>query len=134
MDVKRLIKGMPEYDRVYSMANDWWKFWKFPVPNVEFLPQSMICAYIGDRPISIGFLYSTDSKISWLEFVVADPKSGKQERADAIEKVICSAKFLAGVLGFDVVFTSSKNQSLNNKLKKQYTETDVGMTHFIGRI
>jgi len=69
-----------------------------------------------------------------LEFIVADHKASKQDRALAIDMVLVTAKVLASALGFGSVFTTSKNQSLNSKLEKKYIKTDVGVTHFIGRI
>jgi len=134
MDIKRVIKGSDEYERIYLIALEWWKFWKFPAPPIDFLPNNMICAYNGDVPVCVGFLYQTDSKISWLEFIVADNKASKQDRALAIDMVLVTAKVLASALGFGSVFTTSKNQSLNSKLEKKYIKTDVGVTHFIGRI
>lgn len=134
MDIKRVIKGTEEYNHIYQLATEWWTFWKFPAPPIDFLPNNMICAYNENVPVCIGFLYQTDSKISWLEFIVANNKASKQDRALAIEMVLSTAKVLASAMGFGTVFTTSKNQSLNSKLEKKYTKTDMGVTHFIGRV
>jgi len=134
MDVKRIVKGDPEYDFCYAKATVWWDFWKFPPPPIDFLPNNMICAYNKGVPVCVGFLYHTDSKISWLEFIVADNKASKVDRAKGIEDVLSAAKILANLMGFGSVFTTSKNQSLNHKLEKQYIKTDMGVTHFVGRV
>lgn len=134
MDVKRIKKDTPEYLRIYEIACGWWKFWKFPAPPIDFLPVNMICAYNENEPVCIGFLYYTDSKIAWLEFIVSNNKANKEDRARGIEMILSSARILADALGFGAIFTTSKNQSLNSKLEKKYTKTDVGVTHFIERI
>ena len=134
MDVKRVVRGSKEYDDLISTALLWWEFWKFPPPSKEFLPVNMICAYNESGPCCIGFLYCTDSKISWLEWIVVNPKSEKADRAQAIEMVLSSAKILSSALGFGTIFTTSKHQNLNKKLEKKYKQTDVGVTHYIGMV
>jgi hypothetical protein len=134
MDAKRISKDSDEYVRVYNLAKEWWGFWKFPVPPIEFLPFNMICAYDGERPVCIGFLYKSDSQMAWLEWIVADNKASKSDRALAIDLVLIGSKLVASTLGFGAVFTSSKNQSLNFKLEKKFKKTDENVTHFLGRI
>ena len=136
MDIKRVIKSKDTevYLQTYEIIKEWWAFWKFPAPPIEFLPENMICAHNGEELVAVGFLFATDSKISWLEFIVSNNKSSKENRAAGLEYLISAAKVLASALGFGAVFTTSKNQSLNNKLIKKYIKTDEGVTHFIGRI
>ncbi len=134
MDVKRVVKGQQEFESIYRTACDWWSFWKFSAPPLEFLPCNMICAYNEDGPVAIGFLYGTDSKISWLEFIVANQKSSKIDRSLALDMVLSSAKILSSALGFGSIFTTSKSQTLNKKLGQKYTKTDEGVSHFVGRI
>lgn len=134
MDVKRVIKGSDEYGQILATAKIWWDFWKFTPPAFEYLPQNMLCAYNEDGPACIGFMYMTDSKLCWLEWIVADPKRSKADRNDAIQMILSSVKILSSALGFSAIFTSSKNQSLNNKLEKKYQKTDEGVTHFVGRV
>lgn len=134
MDIKRIKKGTEAFDDIYKEALEWWEFWKFPAPPMESLPTNMLCAYNENELICIGFLYCTDSNISWLEFIVANNKASKEERAKGIEGLLSSARILADALGFGAIFTTSKNQSLNSKLEKKYQKTDVGVTHFIERI
>lgn len=134
MDVKRVTKGSKEYEDALRLALSWWEFWKFTPPPLEYLPQNMLCAYNGEGPACIAFLYQTDSSLCWLEWIVADHKRSKEDRALAVEMVISSMKILASALGFSAIFTSSKNQSLNKKLEKKYQKSDEGVTHFVGRI
>lgn len=134
MDIKRVIRGTKEFDELFIMACTWWSFWKFTPPPVEFLPMNMLCAYNGDVPACIGFLYSTDSKIAWLEFIVSNPGASKEDRHDGLEMLLSSTKILASALGFGAIFTTSRNQSLNKKLEKKYQTTDMGVTHFVGKV
>jgi hypothetical protein len=133
MDVKRVVRGTDEYLEIYSVAVEWWTFWKFPVPPLESLPSNMLCAYTEAGPVAIGFIYQTDSSIAWLEWIVASPKAAKEDRALAQEMILSSVKVLASALGFKLVFTSSRSQTLNKRLEKKFTKTDECMTHFIWR-
>lgn len=131
MDAKRVIKGSAEYLSIYQIACEWWAFWKFPAPPIEFLPNIMVCAYNEEGPVAISFIYSTDSQLAWVEWIVASHKAGKEDRAMGLELLITSSKLIASTMGFKAVFTCSKNQSLNKKLEKKFLKTDENVTHFI---
>lgn len=133
MDVKRLIKGTKEYGDVYEELVTWWRFWKFPAPDMDMLPTNMIVSYDEGKPVCAGFIYGSDSKIAWLEWIVASPGAGKEIRSQGIEIVLQGSKIAANCLGFAVLFTSCKNPSLVHKLKKAFQPTDSGMSHFIWR-
>lgn len=133
MDVKRLIKGTPEYTTVYEELVTWWRFWKFPAPELQMLPTNMIVSYDEGKPVCAGFIYMSDSQIAWLEWIVASPGAGKESRSMGIENVLQCAKMAASCLNYSVLFTSCKNPSLIHKLKKAFQPTDSGMSHFIWR-
>lgn len=133
MDVKRLIRGTKEYAETYAELTKWWSFWKFPAPPVEMLPNNMVVSYNEGKPVCAGFIYGSDSQIAWLEWIVANPEAEKEIRSQGIEIVLQCAKMVANCLGYSVVFTSCKNPSLINKLKKAFQPTDLGMSHFIWR-
>jgi hypothetical protein len=93
----------------------------------------MIVAYHENRPVCAGFIYLSDSKIAWLEWVVADNEAEKAVRSIGIDTVLMGAKLAGQFLGAGAMFTSSKNQSLNKKLKEKFLESDSNMSHFIWR-
>lgn len=93
----------------------------------------MLMVYNESVPVAAGFIYQTDSNIAWLEWIVADPKAEKKVRQEALDTLIGSGKIVAQMLGHDVVFTCSKNQSLSHKLSKTMTRADDGVSHFIWR-
>lgn len=134
MDVKRIKKGSDDFNQLYGVAKEWWNFWRFAPPSLDILPENMICSYNENGPSCIAFLYSTDSKLAWLEWIVGRPSGDKKERMDGINAILDSAKELGKDLGFTGIFTSSKHDGLNSKLRTKYIETDSGVTHFYGRI
>lgn len=133
MDVKRVMRGTDEYLKCYSIACEWWKFWKFGAPPLESLPANMLVAYDENGQAGIAFMYQTDSNLAWLEWLVASPTISKENRSLAQEMLLSTVKVLANALGFGVVFTSTKNQTLLKRLERKFNKTDEGMTHFVWR-
>ena len=64
-----------------------WPEWKTP-PTKELLPLNgcggvMICK--GEQPVMAGFLYLTNSKVAWLEWIVSNPDYREDDRKEALE-------------------------------------------------
>lgn len=108
-----------DYDTLVSWW-DGWKDWKGNAPPKEFLPQNGtggIMISNDDVDICAGFLYTTNSKIAWLEFIVSNPNYRNKDRKEAIVMLIDVLCNIANELGFKAVFTSVKNPFLINHLK-----------------
>lgn len=135
MDVKRLVKGSGDFERLYQEnLKKWWTDWGFPIPPYEYLPTNLVVAYHdGNEPCAAGFIYQTDSKIAWLEWIVADRQITKGRRAEALDAMIEGSKAVSVILGATALFTSSKSKSLNDRLERSMKLTDSGMSHFIWR-
>jgi hypothetical protein len=105
----------------YEQLKNWWDSWGFPAPAISALPkydnESTTGLIVSNNGIDIcaGFLYETNSAICWLEFIVANPKSKKEERSEALKLLIDEFTEEAKKLGFGVIFASIKNESLLNK-------------------
>jgi len=101
-------------DNDYITLCEWWVEHKWGVIPMNCLPKvgfvvNNICA---------GFLYQTDSKIAWLEWIISNPQSNKEERDVALDLLINQLLITAKELGFKLVFTSVKHP----KLKERYLE------------
>ena len=132
MDIRRL--RYEDYDTIV----EWWKFWRFPAPSAELLPSlnetefSGIIASEGGKDIAVGFLYLTNSGISWIEFVVTNPKTTNKERHDGIISVLEYLSNEAKSNGYKYIFSSIKNENLINKYKESgFIEGSTGTTEFI---
>lgn len=107
--------------RDYEILCEYWKFWKFPPPPMEFLPNNglgglkiVIKDDQGTEHIACaGFLYETNSKCAWLEFVVSNPNiRDKKIRHEALEDLVRYLTVQAQQKGFGYVFSSLKSESL----------------------
>lgn len=102
----------------YPMLCRWWSWFRFPAPPIECLPSngenSLGGAIVmnGKTEICAGFLYFTNSKMCWLEFIVSNPDYREKDRKEAIQYLIYELSEIAKRKGFKVVFTSVKHPSL----------------------
>jgi len=107
----------------YQTLVDWWKFWRFPAPAIEFLPDQGRCGMMvqGDdgTEYCAGFIYETNSKVCLMEFIVANPKIRDGElRGEALTLLIDTLSYLAKDWGYQWVFTSIKHPSLMQRYKE----------------
>jgi hypothetical protein len=122
----------------YETLKDWWGFWRFPAPSRPSLPQyqqgyfnGLIVSYNG-KDIAAGFLYETNSSMCWIEYIVTNPKTSSEEREEAILRVLEELSSSARELGYSIVFSSLKNESLIGKYKKSgFIEGTKGTTELI---
>ena len=107
----------------YETLKKWWEYWRFPAPSFYSLPQEDeenfcgVIAYSDEKEIASGFLYKTNSTLCWVEYIVTNPMTSKEERSEGIQKVLNSLSELAIEFGYVAVFSSLKNENLINKYK-----------------
>lgn len=109
----------------YETLVAWWKANRFPAPAQEMLPLNGTGGIMVTKngiDICAGFLYTTNSKIAWLEFIVANFEYRENDRENAIKLLITNLCQIASDVDFKVVFTSVKHPSLINHFK------DVGFS------
>ena len=114
----------PYTNEDYNLVASWWEKRGFPKIPAHLLPTNGVI--VEER--AVGFLYSTDSGIAWLEWIVSDPD--QRGETDAVSVVIETLVQAAKQLGFSVVFSSLHNERLINKYTKAgFDVGDVGMTN-----
>jgi hypothetical protein len=96
---------------------NWWNSWEEwgVYPSQEMLPLNGTGGLmIEDNgiPIVAGFLYLTNSKIAWLEWIISDKKYTKPNKKEAIELLIKSLEDVAKSTGAGMIFSVAKNKSL----------------------
>lgn len=100
----------------YKMLTQWWEAWNYPpVPEV-FLSETGIIITYNDEPVCAGFVYTTDSKVSWGEHYILNKKAPRVARKECITVLISEMCKTAKDMGFLVMMSSVSNESLINKL------------------
>lgn len=68
------IRVLEENDYDNTLVG-WWKDWGWQAPDKDFLPDDGKGGFIvmdGDVPICAGFVYITNSKVAWVDWIISD--------------------------------------------------------------
>ena len=111
----------------YETLVKWWESWPDWVPLARnLLPENGTGGIMIERdgnPIVAGFLYGTNSKIAWMEWIVGNPE--ERNKSEAIKLLISSLEEWAVEGGFKVILSIGRSRSLIDKHKKLgYTVDD----------
>jgi RimJ/RimL family protein N-acetyltransferase len=96
----------------------WWKDWGWEPPMRDFLPdggKGGIIIYDEDIPICAGYIYLTNSKVCWVDWIISNKNyTNKELRKDAISMLVSRLTDICGLIGCKYVYALIKNQSLIN--------------------
>tara|TARA_R110000744_G_scaffold286993_1_gene398245 strand:+ start:51 stop:461 length:411 start_codon:yes stop_codon:yes gene_type:complete len=108
-----------DYDTILL---DWWKSWDWDAPQKDFLPDNGkggIMILDGDTPICAGFIYVTNSSVSWIDWIISSKTYRKSpQRADAISLLIDTLTNLAKKNGSKYCYALLKHKGLIETYKK----------------
>ena len=107
-----------DYDNILVK---WWGDNRFVPPPQDSLPNNGVNGIIVSNEdgidICAGFVYETNSKTAWCEYIVADFNYRDGDRAAAIEYLIYILTAKAKENGYKYVYTNLKNTALISKYK-----------------
>ena len=70
----------------------WWKDWNWDAPPKDFLPddgKGGLIVFDGEEPICAGFVYITNSKVAWVDWIISSKTYRKKpHRKEAIKLLI----------------------------------------------
>lgn len=116
-----------DYD---SILVEWWKMWGWEPVAKDFLPddgKGGIIIYDEDVPVCAGFIYTTNSKVAWVDWIVSNKEYRKKpERSEAIELLVQSLTNICKNTGHKYSYALIKHSGLVDTYKKLgYTKGDV---------
>ena len=95
---------------------DWWTQWNWVAPVKDFLPddgKGGVIVYDGEIPICAGFIYVTNSKVAWVDWIISNKEyKVKDKRREAIKLLIASLTNISKNTGSKYAYALIKNQSL----------------------
>ncbi len=113
-----------DYDNILK---GWWKDWGWEAPNRDFLPQDGqggIMVWDGDTPVCAGFLYNTNSKVAWVDWIISN-KEYKESRKEALSILIQTLTSVAKNLDNKFAYALIKHNGLIGVYEQQgYTTGD----------
>jgi len=102
-----------DYDRT---LRQWWFDWRWTPPSRDFLPENGTGGFIvydGETPVCAGFMYETNSKAVWCDWIISNIKyKDRNNRKEALSLLIKRISEEADRLVI-------KNKPLINVYKKQ---------------
>lgn len=118
-----------DYDNIVK----WWKFWRFPAPSLEMLSSIGIIVSLDDVDIACGWLYTTNSAMCHVEFIVSNPDVKDRDiREEAILGLINELCISSKELGYKFAYTTLVNKNLQNKFKDcGFLEGSVNCTEYV---
>ena len=78
-----------DYDNILLK---WWSDWGWVAPNKDFLPnngEGGLIVFDGEEPICAGFIYMTNSKVAWVDWIISSKEYRKKpHRKEALKQLI----------------------------------------------
>ena len=99
-----------------SILLDWWNQWGWTPPKKDFLPDEGKGGYIiydGDIPVCAGFIYVTNSKVSWVDWIISNKEYRiKPKRKEAISLLIETLTNVCKMSGSKYIYALIKSNNL----------------------
>jgi hypothetical protein len=103
-------------DDDYKTLSSWWEDWRWTPPPIDMLPQNGkggVMVFKDGVEICAGFVYFTNSKTAWIEFIVSNFHYREDDRHEALEFLINVLTEIIKETGdFKYIYTSLKSKSL----------------------
>lgn len=124
LNVRKLTPS--DYDDILL---GWWKDWEWEAPLKSILPnngEGGLIVYDDDVPVCAGFVYQTNSKLAWVEWVISNKKyRTKPNRKVAIELLVRSLTMVASGAGYEFCYALTNSSALSETYKNiGYIEGD----------
>jgi hypothetical protein len=86
-----IIRPLNENDYDTTLI-EWWRNWGWEPVEKEFLPDNGkggLMVLDGEEPVCAGFVYTTNSKVAWVDWIVSsDTYRKKPQRKEAIKLLV----------------------------------------------
>lgn len=96
----------------------WWSSWGWSAPPIDFLPgngKGGIMVMDGDVPVCAGFMYLTNSKASWIDWIISNKSYTKRdERKAALKLLVDALTESSKAAGCKYAYALIKHKSLVN--------------------
>jgi hypothetical protein len=122
-----------------SILVGWWKDWRWTPPTKDFLPddgQGGFIVYDDDVPVCAGYIYITNSKVGWCDWIVSNFQyKDKVKRKVALDGLIETLTNTLKMSGCKYSYALIKSKSLiNHYVNNGYIEGDNYNKEMIKRL
>jgi hypothetical protein len=115
------VRALNESD-YNDVLSGWWAQWKWTAPPLDFLPDNGrggIMVMDGETPVCAGFVYLTNSKASWVDWIISSKEyTDRDKRRKALLLLISSLTDICRKSGSKYCYALIKHPSLMNVYKE----------------
>jgi GNAT superfamily N-acetyltransferase len=98
-----------------SLLTPWWRDWGWVPPAKDYLPNTGFVLYDEDTPVCAAFLYMTNSKVAWIEWLVSNKSYRKKPgRREGILFLLSYMIEVAKQSGYTYITAIAENQHAIN--------------------
>lgn len=120
------LRSLQESD--WETLQTWWKAWGWPEMSKDLMPLDGLGGLIVEKdskPIAAGFLYLTNAKVAWTEWIISDPGYRNDDRVECLKMIVQGLEDVAVNAGYKIILSVGRNKSLLNIHKELgYTVDD----------
>jgi hypothetical protein len=132
--MKLEIRALEESD--WDILQLWWKLWQWPIMSKDMLPLNGcggLMVYKDEKPIAAGFLYLSNSKVAWLDFLISSPSYKETDRKEALELLISSLEEVARQQDYSIIISIARHKGLINTHRKLGYTVDENPSYEISK-
>tara|TARA_R110001592_G_scaffold361088_1_gene670904 strand:- start:653 stop:1114 length:462 start_codon:yes stop_codon:yes gene_type:complete len=127
------VRAIKESD--YEFINDWWKKAtnKTP-PKRELLAGGGLHGLMAckdEKPVMCVYLYTTNSKMGYCDYMIGDPSYREKDRQDILLKLMVGSIKKASQLGYEDFWFLTKERGLLSKCEKLGVEISKEKYHVV---
>ena len=119
----------------YDSLCKWWKWWRFSPPERDFLPLNGtggIMVSVNGEDVCAGFMYTTDSSVCLIEYVVSNPDYKENNRNEIVRYTVMVLTQIAKNNGFKYAFATMKSEAMMNSYEScGYRKGTIGCTELV---
>ena len=97
---------------------NWWNDWGLKTPDIECLPKKGYVVTYNNIKVAAGYLYYTNAKIAYVDFVISNINYREKNRNDLITALIDYMVNKALKKGCKFVWATKSNKNIVEKVKK----------------
>ena len=120
------IRSLQESD--WTTMQSWWKAWGWSEVTKDLMPLEGLGGLMvekDNKAIASGFLYLTNAKVAWTEWIVSDPEYRSDDRVEALKLLVQGLENIAISQGYKIILSVGRNKGLLNIHKELgYTVDD----------
>jgi len=110
-------------------VNSWWNAAGYGSMPFHGFPKNTFVIFDGDKPIVVGSVYLTDTCLCYMDNIVSNPASTKNERQIAVELLFTCLVNAAKVAG-KTHWSAHSKLNVMGEWSQKFKETQRGENHF----